>query len=103
MSESPTRPRVPGSPLLEASLLAALIRGEREAFDRAFEAAFPCVLASIRREVEKDVRALELTDQVLRRAFSNLDPASPPASLAVWLAGWTRHTLAEERAFTHTP
>lgn len=83
--------------LSDPSLLEALGRGERAAFDTVFDAAFACVFAAVSREVEKDVRAHELTDRVLTAAFRSLDPARPPASLAHWLAAWTRQVLSAER------
>jgi hypothetical protein len=88
--------------LLDAALLSAMLRCERRAFDEIFDAAFQCVWTHIAREVEKDVRALELTDRVLTHALSTLDPDSPPDSLARWIARWTRKVLEGEQRVADT-
>lgn len=96
MKEAPIRESIPRHRLLEPSLLEALVRGDRKAFDDIFDAAFECVLAAVGPKVDKDVRALELTDRVLTAALASLDPEAPPESLARWFAAWTRQVLADE-------
>jgi RNA polymerase sigma-70 factor (ECF subfamily) len=82
----------------DIQLVADLLRGDNEAFERFFEAYYPRLFRYAERRVRDRSLAEDLAQQAIVNGLAALRSYRGEASLLTWLCGICRHELLREQA-----
>lgn len=81
----------------DTRLVARAARGDRDAFDAVYAAAFPAVYGFAARRTRGRVAAEALTERILRRVFATLPLYRGDVPFAAWLLERAKQVERERR------
>jgi len=79
----------------DTALARRALRGDREAFDRIFDASLPCVWRFAARQSRGRAAAERLTERVLARVFADLERYDGEVPFAAWLLSLCKETAGQ--------